>query len=153
MAIVLGVTLTSGSVFASSSRNFRTHLSGENEVPPVETQATGQAIFKLSKDAQVLYYKLIVANIEDVLQAHIHLASEGQNGAIVVWLYPSEPPAMLIPGRFNGVVAMGTITDPDLVGPLAGSPINDLIEQIEAGNTYVNVHTSSNPTGEIRGQI
>jgi hypothetical protein len=150
---VLGVTLTSSTVFAISKSNFRAHLSGNNEVPVVETQAQGQAIFKLSNDGQVLYYKLIAANIEDVLQSHIHLAPEGVNGPVIAWLYPSEPPAILISGRFSGVLAMGTITGDDLVGPLEGSSISDLVDQIETGNTYVNVHTLANPAGEIRGQI
>lgn len=69
-------------------RNFRTHLSGDEEVQPVATRAQGQAIFQLSKDDSELSYKLIVANIENVLMAHIHLAPAGQNGGVVVWLYP-----------------------------------------------------------------
>ena len=39
-----------------------------------------------------LEYKLIAANIENVLQAHIHMAPAGINGPIVAWLYPSAPP-------------------------------------------------------------
>jgi hypothetical protein len=78
-------------------KNFRAHLSGDEEVPAVDTRAQGQAIFQLSRDGMTLHYKLIVANIEDVLMAHIHLAPAGENGPIVVWLYPSAPP----PRMFN----------------------------------------------------
>jgi hypothetical protein len=133
--------------------NFRAHLSGDQEVPPVETRATGQAIFQLSKDGTELSYKLIVANIEDLRMAHIHLAPAGVNGPVVAWLYPSAPPAQLIPGRFNGVLAEGIITEANLVGPLAGLPFSSLIDAMKAGDTYVNVHTSTYPGGEIRGQI
>lgn len=140
-------------VLAAPDRNFSTHLSGGEEVPPVETKAEGQAIFMLSTDGNELYYKLIAANIEDILQSHIHLAPEGTNGPIVTWLYPSTPPAILIQGRFNGVLAEGTITAADLTGPLAGQPLSALISEMEDGNTYVNVHTLQNPGGEIRGQI
>jgi outer membrane receptor for monomeric catechols len=59
----------------------------------------------------------------------------------------------LIPGRFNGVLAEGTITADNLVGTLAGQSLGVLIEMIKAGNAYVNVHTSQFPPGEIRGQI
>ena len=36
---------------------------------------------------------------------------------------------------------------------MAGMTILDLVAQMEAGQTYVNVHTVENPGGEIRGQI
>lgn len=150
---MLVLWLTATPAFAGSNRNFATHLSGGQEVQPVETRAEGQAIFMLSKDGQTLYYKLIAANIENVMMAHIHLAPKGVNGPIVVWLYPSVPPPMLIPGRFSGVLAEGSITSGDLVGPLAGMSLGDLLAEMEAGNTYVNIHTTQYPGGEIRGQI
>lgn len=136
-----------------SQLNFRTHLQGDNEVPAVDTDAQGQATFKVSKDGNSISYKLIVANIENVLMAHIHNAPAGENGGVVVWLYPASPPPALIEGRFQGVLAEGTITADDLVGALGGQTLDDLIEEIKAGNTYVNVHTEQNPPGEIRGQI
>ncbi|MGW8180993.1 MAG: CHRD domain-containing protein [bacterium] len=133
--------------------NFRAHLSGDNEVVPVNTRAQGEAIFQLSEDLTMLHYKLNVANIENVLMAHIHLAPEGQNGGVVAWLYPAGPPPALIVGRTQGVLAAGVIRASDLVGDLAGQTIQDLAEEIMNGNTYVNVHTTQNPGGEIRGQI
>jgi hypothetical protein len=149
------LALGASTVFANENRNFRTNLSGAEEVadPPVETLARGQAIFQLSKDGTQLSYKLIVANIENVSMAHIHLAPAGVNGPVVAWLYPSSPPPQLIEGRFDGVLAEGVITADDLVGPLAGFTMEDLIAEIGAGNTYVNVHTSQYPAGEVRGQI
>lgn len=136
---------------AQPVQNFRAPLEGGQEVPAVDTHARGLAKFQLRSDG--LHYRLIVANIEDVLMAHIHLAPAGQNGPVVVWLYPAGPPPVLIPGRFNGVLATGVIADGDLVGPLAGMTLDDLVAEINAGNAYVNVHTVANPGGEIRGQI
>jgi len=150
VALLLSIASTAT---ASSSKNFNTHLSGGNEVPVVVTNAQGQALFKLSKDGTVLHYKLNVANIENVMQAHIHLAPVGVNGPIVVWLYPSAPPAQLIPGRSDGTLAEGDITASNLVGPLAGHPLQELIDAIDAGGAYVNVHTSAHPSGEMRGQL
>lgn len=134
-----------------AQQNFRTHLKGENEVPAVETDAQGQAIFKVEGDS--IHYKLIAANIEDVRMAHIHNAPAGENGGVVVWLYPSAPPPQLIEGRFQGVLAEGTITAGDLVGSLAGESLDMLLDEMKAGNTYVNVHTVEHGSGEIRGQI
>jgi hypothetical protein len=133
--------------------NYRTHMTGDQEVPPRDTKGQGQTIFQLSKDGTELSYKLIVANIENVTQAHIHLEAAGANGPVVVWLYPSAPPATLIPGRFNGVLAEGVITEADFRGILSGASMADLIDHFNNDFAYVNVHTSQFPPGEIRGQI
>lgn len=136
-------------------QNFTAHLSGDQEVPPRETQATGQAIFQLSKDGTELSYKLIVANLENLHMAHIHIAPAGSNGGVVAWLYPSAPPMQLIPGVTNGILAEGVITQANMVGtgPNFGLTLEGLIDHINAGNAYVNIHTTLYPGGEIRGQI
>ncbi len=135
----------------SAPRNFRAHLSGAGS--GVDTQAQGQAVFQLNGDGTELSYKLIAANVENITQAHIHLAPEGSNGPIVAWLYPPAPPSLLIPDRFDGVLAEGTITDASLVGPLAGQPLAALLDAMRSGGAYVNLHTLQVPSGEIRGQI
>lgn len=137
----------------AGERNFITHLSGDAEVPAVATQAQGKAKFKLNKDGQSLHYSLNVANIDNVTMAHIHLAAAGANGPVVAWLYPASPPPVLIEGRSDGVLAAGVLTAANLTGPLAGQSVQDLVDAINAGNAYVNVHTTQNPGGEIRGQI
>lgn len=152
LALAVGVALAGAA--SAQSFHFNTHLKGRNHVPdPVETRAQGQAMFTVSDDGTSIHYRLIVANIDDVLMAHIHLAPADANGGVVAWLYPAAPPPNLIPGRFQGVLAAGSIDAADLVGALAGQTIQDLIAEMEAGNTYVNVHTSEHPGGEIRGQI
>lgn len=145
------LTLKKGTVV----QNFTAHLTGDQEVPPRETLATGQATFQLSKDGTELSYKLIVANLDNLHMAHIHIAPAGSNGGVVVWLYPSAPPMMLIPGTTNGILAQGVITQANMVGtgPNLGLTFEGLIEKIKEGNAYVNVHTSQFGGGEIRGQI
>jgi hypothetical protein len=153
IGLLVASSITARSAAGPAGQNFTAPLSGGEEVPPVETKARGLAIFQLSKDGGELHYKLIVASVENVTQAHIHLAPRGANGPVVAWLYPSAPPARPIPGEFNGVLAEGVITAEFLVGPLAGTSMDDLVAAMRAGNTYVNVHTSQHPAGEIRGQI
>jgi len=149
---VIALLITVG-VAAAAMANYRAHLSGKFEIPMVvDTQAQGQAVFQLNEDGSELSYKLNVANIENVFMAHIHLlpSSGTGNGPVVVWLYPSSPfppsqtvpPASWIEGRFDGVLADGVITTSNLVGPLSGMSLDQLVAQIEAGNTYVNVHTN-----------
>lgn len=137
-----------------NQRNFTAHLSGDNEVPPVETKGTGQAIFKLSKDGTELSYKLIVANIDEVTQSHIHCGPDGVNGPVIVFLFGLEPDGVNV----NGVLAEGTITGviprPDSEACMGGvANFDNLLEKMRSGEAYVNVHTLSHPGGEIRGQI
>jgi CHRD domain len=139
--------------FAASAHNLGTHLRGDEEVPARDTAAQGQAIFHVNEDGTVISYKLIVANIENVTQAHIHLAPAGANGGVVAWLYPAAPPSQLIPGRSQGTLKEGEITASSLVGALSGQPLSALLSAMRNGGAYVNVHTSQFPPGEIRGQI
>lgn len=132
-----------------NGRTFRAHLTGAQEAPdPVETQAQGQIILRLSKDGTELRYKLIVANIDDVTAAHLHLGVVGMAGPPVAFLFEGEPS-----GTVNGVLSEGTITADDLIGPLAGEPLSALVDALEDGDIYANVHTTAHPPGEIRGQL
>lgn len=159
LGVVLGLltVLAVATVVAAAPaqpRNFVAPLNGGNEVPAVDTQARGVAIFHLSADGTQLEYRLIATNINDVLQSHIHArGSAGVNAPVVVFLYPDGPPPQLIPGRHTGTLATGVITSADLIGPMAGQTMADLLDAIMDGEAYVNVHTVANPGGEIRGQL
>jgi hypothetical protein len=144
---------TQAVVPAQSGRVFFAPARGTAEVPPNDSDAVGSAGFQLLPGDERLAFLLLVGRLDNVTQAHIHLAPPGQNGPVVAWLYPSGPPAQPIPGEFNGVLGEGVITAASLVGPLQGQPLDALVEAIRAGNTYVNIHTQQFPPGEIRGQI
>src|SRR5690606_33281833 len=139
--------------------NFGAPLSGDGEVPQVDTRARGNAIFQLHDDGP-LSYKLIVATIEHVTQAHNHCGAATGTGPVVVFLYPSAPPPQLIPGKSNGILAQGVRTqanviprDPSPDCPSGVQTLEDVIELLRTGGAYANVHTTANPPGEIRGQI
>ncbi len=134
---------------ASPNQGFAADLAGANEVPPVSTVGTGQAVFTLSPDGNVLHFKVAVSNVANATLSHIHMAPAGVNGPIVVDLFLGPTKV----GRFSGVLAEGDITSANLKGPLLGLPLSHLIENMSAGGTYVNVHTTQNPGGEIRGQV
>jgi CHRD domain len=146
--------------------NFGTPLSGDEEVPANASKARGNAVFQLNAAGDAIDYQLSVANIENVFMAHIHMAPPGVIGDVVVWLYPgvTPGPGPAGGGRIDGVIARGSFTAGNLVGPLAGHPLSDLVAAIQAGNAYVNVHTSDGvdppntgpgdiPGGEIRSQV
>ena len=145
----------------SNNRMHSVHLTGAAEVPPRDTQAQGQFLYRISRDGTEISFKLIVANIDKVVSAHIHLGGPTEIGPVVVPLMDERPPGG---GPSNGVLSTGTITAADLTGPLAGQPLSALIAAIQAGNTYVNVHTNDGvgdpntgpgdfPGGEIRATL
>ncbi len=128
-------------------QKFIAQLSGQQEVPPVQTSASGMAWFKPMQDN--VWFKINVTGIQGVTMAHIHSGKQGENGPPVVTLFKSETPS----GQMSGKLAKGNITANMLEGPMAGKQISDLITAMQNGETYANVHTQQNPNGEIRGQI
>lgn len=144
-----GLTLAGTGLAAGGGhdRNFRAHLSGDNEVPPVETDARGQATFQLTNAGDALRFKLIVANIDDVVAAHIHCAPVGENGPVGVTLFEGGPTSE------NGILSAGTIAEPDEENGCGWETLGDVVSAIRRGDTYVNVHTLAHPPGEIRGQV
>jgi hypothetical protein len=144
LATMLGVSV----VFAGGN-NFKADLSGNDEVPSVNTLAKGEAKFSLSADQKTLSFTVVVRDIENPTAAHIHFGTAGKNGAPVANLFNGPKRE----GKFRGNIAQASITANDLIGELKGKSINSLVALIKSGELYVNVHTDSNPNGEIRGQI
>ena len=150
------------SVTANGVTNDGVPLSGDEEVPARPTRARGAAVLHFDDETDELHYQLIVANIENVVQAHIHVnGAVGVNGPVGVFLYG---PVAAGGGRIQGVIGEGTLTGANFVGPLTGLTMDDLKNQILAGTAYVNVHTNNGvaptnegpgdfPGGEVRGQI
>jgi hypothetical protein len=143
------LTSTNTSAFAQGEQKFTAKLTGKDEVPAKDTKANGTAEFNLSADGKMMAYVVDVMNIDKVTQAHIHSGKTGENGPVVVWLFNSSTPS----GPMNGMLSQGNIQSNDLVGPLKGKQISDLVKLINDSQAYVNVHTEPNPKGEIRGQI
>jgi len=157
----LNVTVIPEATPPLNALNFTAHPVGENEVPPHETQARGQAVFHLSADGTTMQYRVLVADINNVVASHIHIGPAGVNGPIVVFLFGNAPPGG---GLVNGVLAEGSFTAANFINVLAGHPMSDLIAALKSGNAYVNVHTNDGipptntgpgdfPGGEIRDQV
>lgn len=142
--IVLLVTV--GTATAAQTP-FSATLSGSNEVVPVNTTMQGIAKFHLNGSGN-LDFKLVVTKIgSPVVAAHIHCGVVGVNGPVGVTLYPGPATTM------NGMLAKGTITAPNAGNACGWGNVAAVVSAIQAGITYVNVHTAANLGGEIRGQI
>jgi hypothetical protein len=131
-------------VFAQGPPTIAVNLTGSEEVPPVQTEATGVAEF-IPMGMDSIAYSVNATDIEGVTAGHIHLGAKGENGPIVVTLFKYDSP-------MNEVSENGTITADKFEGPMAGKQISDLGAAGANGTLYVNIHTEQNPNGEIRGQ-
>jgi CHRD domain len=135
--------------------SFSATLSGAEEVPAVPTTATGTATFTVSGGQ--ITYTINVSGIENAVASHIHVAPVGENGPVVMNLCGTGDP---VPACVSGTGVLATGTN----GTAVGITFDELVAEMQAGNTYVNVHTdngspppNSGPSdmasGEIRGQI
>lgn len=126
---------------------FRAHLTGAEEVPPVDTDGRGQALFRFNRNMKRLDYKLAVFGLKDVVAAHIHCGALGVNGPVGVTLFMGGP---VTP---EGILAQARVSAPNDGNACGWETLADVAAAISSGNAYVNVHTLAHPPGEIRGQI
>lgn len=153
-------TSSSSSTAPISGKQFSAVLTGDNEVPPVNTDATGKIKLIANSQQNMLDYQISISDLNGVITgAHIHKGSAGTNGPVVATLKTGNTFAGASASTSSGgggstsTSVGGTITSADLKGPLAGKQVTDLIRLIEDGNAYVNILTHQNSNGEIRGQL
>jgi tetratricopeptide (TPR) repeat protein len=124
-------------------------LTGRDEVPPSSTKGEGAFELELTADGGISNFKLSVRDITNVTSVHLHQGANGTNGPAVLTLLTDTNPR----GQMNGVLSEGKVYSSLFEGPLVGKYISDLMGLIDEGNVYINLSTSQNPTGEVRGQL
>jgi hypothetical protein len=144
-----GGSADSGQTTTSLARTFTARLTGDNEVPPVSTAATGSLTMTEEADESTMRFELSVDGLTNTSVAQVHEGGIGSNGPEVLTLFTGPTKT----GLYSGVVAQGSITSEDLLGPLKGKTIADFISLIENGTIYVNVGTTTHANGAIRGQL
>lgn len=109
-------------------------MTGDQEVPPVVTAASGVAASTINRDTGALTLHVNASGADNATASHIHTASAGQNGPVLIGLQQDTGN----PGHWS------------LTGETLSS---DSLGDYKAGQLYVNLHTPANPGGEIRGQM
>lgn len=107
-------------------------LSGDQQNPPVETDATGQAEVTFDTETRQLSWEMEHSGLSgDATAAHFHgPADPGENADVQV---PMPDPS-------SGSEGSAELTE-------------EQAEMLMDGKMYINVHTEANPNGEIRGQV
>lgn len=136
-------------------------LSGYAETPlAISTAAGGEFEARINDRGQAIVWQLSYADTATaVTQAHIHFGSPAQSGGISVFLCTNlgNGPAgtqlcPAAPATVSGTIMAGNIIGPAGQGISAGE-FTELVQAVRAGFTYVNVHTTAFPAGEIRAQL
>lgn len=147
LAVFMSCSLVSAS--ASAAATYSATLTGDQEVPPVDTDASGQArLLFLSGfgEDRLLTVRTYQGLSGPSTGAHIHVGPVGVDGPIVLDFANGSLIDL-------GFLAINLNTAADLEGLLEGQTLDDLRGVMDEGNAYVNLHTEENPGGEIRGQI
>ena len=119
------------SVNAASSEDIKVKLTGAEETPPVQTDASGTAKLSIADDHSLS--GAIQTKKIDGTSAHIHVGAVGESGPPIVTLVKGEDGEWKIP---------------------AGAKFNaEQYTAFKEGKLYVNVHSAAHKTGEIRGQL
>ena len=134
-ALALGLSWAGMLAFALTlpafSKDMAVTLSGDQEVPPVTTSASGAGTISVAADKAVSG-SIMIKGV-NATAAHIHEAAKGKNGPVIVPLTKSGDTTFTVP---------------------SGAKLTDeQMKSLQSGNLYVNVHSAANPNGEIRAQL
>jgi hypothetical protein len=127
-----------------AERTYQFGMSASEEVPPPKPSGAAGAVQLIVYPDRIDYD--VAASITGVTTAHIHNGAPGATGPIVATLFQIGTPT----GQVGGTFARGSLTDATLSPTITLAALKTLLA---SGNAYVDVHTATNPLGEIRGQV
>jgi CHRD domain-containing protein len=163
--VAVAATVAGGSALAGGRDDrgggaFATRLNGYNEVigpGSISTVGRGRFRAQINKSANTITYRLTYVLENPATVSHIHFAQRHVGGGVVAFLCGGDGKPDCPAGVTAPATVTGTITPSNVIGP-AGQGIepgsfDELVRAMRAGATYVNVHSTRWPAGEIRGQL
>jgi hypothetical protein len=160
LVVLLAAALTYG--FTQGFKNIREFLTGYEETPSaVSTTGNGTFNARISNDETRIEWELTYDDLEGaVQQAHIHFGQKSVTGPISVFLCtnlgngpPGTQPCPAPPATISGTIVAADVTNLANERGISAGELDELISAIRNGSTYVNVHSTRWPGGEIRSQI
>jgi hypothetical protein len=169
--VLLGLTVASLAIASSqggihgkrnvggpSGTQFTADLIGHSEVPAIHTNGTGKLMLTINSDNTMAFTLTYSGLSSPAAMAHVHFGQPNVNGGVVFFFCGGSKPACPAGNTSTPVTVTGTVAASDILAPTpaqgltAGDPTG-IIQEIRAGFAYANVHTTNNPSGEIRGQL
>lgn len=124
---------------------FYVSMSGSGEVPPNDESGFGEALVILNDNLDTITVSSYFDGLTGPATAsHIHVGPADGTGPVVLPFvgFPND-----VAGHYEADLTA------DDISPSGGYSFDDLVNNLFAGNTYMNIHTQAHPGGEIRGQI
>jgi len=127
----------------------------------VSTTGNGTFTARISNDESRIDWELSYADLEGaVQQAHIHFGQKAITGPISVFLCTNlgngpagTQPCPAPPATISGTITAADVTNLANERGISAGELDELLAAMRAGATYVNVHSTRWPGGEIRSQI
>jgi len=146
---------------ANGDHGIKEKLSGYQEVPALSTPGFGKFRATVDRKDQEIHYTLTFGGLESpATQSHIHFENMTNNGNIVVFLCsnlgngpPGTQPCPASGGTISGTITPANVGAGAAAQGIAAGEFDEFVAAIKAGRTYVNVHTTGRPGGEIRAQL
>lgn len=133
---------------------FRAHLGGYQEVPAVSTPGRGRFTAKATDGGIAFVLRYTGLQGERTPVVSLHFGQHGVRGGLITVLCGGDvrPQCPAGSGTVKGVIRPQEIVGPGAQGIRPGQ-IGEVLRAMLHGKTYVNVHTTAFPRGEIRGQV
>ena len=134
---------------------------GYQEVPAISTTGNGTFEAKVNEDGSSFDWTLSYSGLEgSITQSHIHFGQRSVSGGISIFLCSNlgngpagTPPCPPSPATISGTADVTDMTNGALAQGIAAGEFDEILAAIHAGKAYANVHTTTWPGGEIRGQL
>jgi len=149
-------------IYAQGFKKISEFLTGYEETPSaVSTTGGGTFNARISNDESQIDWELSYSDLEGaVQQAHIHFGQKGVSGPISVFLCTNlgngpagTQPCPAPPATISGTIVAADVTNLANERGISAGQLDELIRAVRAGTTYVNIHSTRWPGGEVRSQI
>ncbi|MDZ7631054.1 MAG: CHRD domain-containing protein [Gemmatimonadaceae bacterium] len=142
-----------GDTTGPAAERFSATLAGSSVVPATTSTNSGTISLESVPGDSIVKFSLSVSNMAGITQAHLHSGAAGANGAILAWLLPVNGTAAQAPSvALDGVISLGDIA-PSWIRGTPRLTMDSVKALMVAGRVYVDLHSSTNTAGELRGQV
>jgi len=147
------VNLIAAPMVNSQTERFSASLAGANEVPPINS--AGTAAFEMTISDTITFSLTFSGLSSPLTVSHLHFAPTKVAGGVMIFLcgggnQPACPAATS--GTITGTITAANVTGPSAQGITAGD-LTSALEAVRDGLSYANMHTTTFPGGEIRGNV
>jgi hypothetical protein len=134
----------------STPGHFVANLSGKVLFPPVNTNASGQAVLNLTNQGSKMAYLVKAHGLDKITSVSLEYTTGGRTSDVIL-LYDGVKSGPT--GKINGILTQGSFGASDFLSGFKGKQLSDLIKAMTDGKVFLRVRTISLPLGQIGGKV